>query len=107
MEQKFKILGAKSFNDTVEGVKYNTTKLFIELKEKRVISDARNVVGFNVVTIEFGDSTEFTKHKMADLPWPINANLDVEMTTKGMICNSFEYIKPSAGQQASQANATK
>lgn len=92
MEQQLTVVGAKSFNDTVDGNKYNNTKLFVMLPEKVVSSDARNVVGFNVVNMEFGTSEEFIKNGLAKIKYPCQAILDVEMTTKGYACNGFKLV---------------
>ncbi len=89
MLQQLQVMGAKSFNDTVEGIKYDTTKLLVVLPAPKVVSDARNVAGNDAVYIQFGDSTNFTKHRMHDLPFPLKAELDIEMNSKGYVINSF------------------
>lgn len=101
MEMEFTVLGAKSFNDSVEGVKYNSTKLFVMLPEKVVSSDSRNVVGFNAITLEFGLSDEFVNHKMASLKYPLKVVLDVEPSTKGFTVHGFKPV------HAAQLSAAK
>lgn len=95
MEMLFKVVGAKSFNDSVDGVKYNTTTLQVMMKEKQVSSEVRNVSGYNVVPMTFGLSDEFTKNKLGDLKYPIDAMLEVEPTTKGFICTGFKLNQPA------------
>lgn len=92
MEMTLNVLGAKSFNDTVDGARYDNTKLFVMLPEKTVLSDVRNVVGFNAVDIVFGTSVEFTKNNLANVKFPCKAVCDIEITTKGMSCNSFKLL---------------
>lgn len=89
MEMPFKIVGAKSFDDTVDGTKYNSTTLFVMMKEKQVASEVRNVVGYNVVQMAFGLSDEFKKHNLGTLKYPLDALLEVEATTKGYECTGF------------------
>ena len=92
MEMPFKVVGAKSFNDSVDGVKYNTTTLFVMMKEKQVESDVRNVVGYNVVQMGFGLSDEFKKNKLSEMKFPVDAMLEVEATTKGFVCSGFRLV---------------
>ncbi len=100
MLQQLTVTGAKSFNDTVEGTLYNTTKIGVLLPVKKVESDTQNAVGFETIYIQLNDSTEFHKYKMADVPYPCVAEVDIEMTSKGYVANSF---KPLAKAQIVKA----
>lgn len=95
MEQQFKVVGAKHFNDTVEGTKYDNTKLRVELKEKEVLSETRSVVGYNTIDMDFGTSENFSKFGLAKLAYPLMAMLEVEFTTKGLVCSGFKVIQQS------------
>jgi len=96
MEMQLNVLGAKSFNDTVDGTSYDNTKLFIMLPEKSVESAVRNVVGFNAIDIPFGTSAEYVKNNLANIKYPCKAICDIEITTKGMSCNSFKLLQADA-----------
>lgn len=95
MEQQFKVVGAKTFNDSVDGQRYDNTKLRVELKEKEVLSDTRSVVGFNTIDMDFGTSENFIKHGLAKLAYPVMALLEVEFTTKGLVCSGFKVMQQS------------
>jgi hypothetical protein len=88
----FQILGAKGFKGEVEGTNYDSTTIFVVMP-----CSERNGTekGFNAVPMKFGKSDEF--EKMKHLPFPINAELDLALTTKGYECRGF---KPLTAAQA-------
>ena len=86
---KFLVLGAKAFNGEVEGKHYDSTTLFVvmDVSERQGTS-----VGQNVVEMKFGKSDEFDKLK--SLPFPINAELALNLTTKGYEVEGFKAVSP-------------
>lgn len=90
MLQQMTVLGAKSFNDTVEGTKYDTTKLLMMLPQPHVDSENRKTKGYDCLDVVFGTSANFTKHNMQDIDFPIIAEIDLQPTTKGFEILSFK-----------------
>jgi len=73
-----KIMGAKKFNDTIDGQHHDFTKLFIETE----LDESRdNAVGFAHSEYNFGTSAEYDKLK--HLPFPFLADLTIELSTTG------------------------
>lgn len=81
------ILGAKSFKGDVEGKAYDSTTLFVVMD---VSERGGNSVGQNVVEMKFGTSVEFDKLK--GLPFPLKAELGLNLTTKGYEVNGFRAL---------------
>lgn len=93
MKQIFQVLGAKGFKGNVEGTDYDSTKLYVVMP----VSEKNGTeAGFNVSVLPFGKSDEF--HKLKGLPFPVQAELDISMTTKG-----FEVVGFKAVSQAKAA----
>lgn len=89
MEQRVQVLGCKGFKGDVEGVTYDSTTLYVVLPvSKRAGTEA----GYNVKEVKFGKEEEF--QKMKGLPFPIVAELDLEINTKGIECFGFKAIGP-------------
>ena len=90
---KFQVLGCKGFKGQVEGVNYDSTTLYVvmDVSEKNGTE-----VGFNVSNIKFGKEEEFQKLK--GLPFPVMAELDMELTTKGPECLAFRALQQSKAQ---------
>ena len=86
------VVGAKSFNDTVEGTLYNTTKLMVLLPQKFVESATQNASGMDVIQIQLNDSSDYKKYNLGAIEYPCNAELDIEMTTKGYLAKSFKLV---------------
>lgn len=110
MEMQLVVLGAKVFNDSVEGNKYDTTKLLVQLPQKKVNSDTQKTVGYDAVDIPFGTSEEFIKANLArhENDFPMMCELDIEMTTKGYSCNGFKFLyKINMGAPSSSAPQLK
>lgn len=93
METRVQVLGVKGFKGTVEGVDYDSTTLYVVLPvSKRSGTEA----GFNVKEVKFGKEEEFQKIK--NLPFPVIAELDLEMNTKGVDCYAFKAVGPVSKQ---------
>lgn len=86
-KSKVTVLGARFFNDVVEGTKHDFTKIHVVMP---VSTSAGSEVGFNAQTITYGTSENFEKFK--NLAYPIEAELDLEMTTKGIVCQGFKFV---------------
>lgn len=92
IKQVFQILGAKGFKGEVEGTNYDSTTLYVVMP----VSERNGTeVGFNVSPMKFGKSDEF--EKMKHLPFPIQAELDIAMTTKGFECRGFKAVSQAKG----------
>lgn len=79
IKQVMKLLGAKRFKGNVEGVDYDSTKLYVVME----VSERNGTeVGFNAAQLVFGKSDNYDKVK--DLPLPCDVNLTISMTTKGL-----------------------
>lgn len=88
------VLGAKSFKGDVEGKPYDSTTLFVVLD----VSERNGTsVGQNVVEMKFGKSDEFSKLK--SLTFPINADLSLNLTTKGYEVEGFRAVSPAKPAQ--------
>lgn len=72
------ITGAKRFNDTVEGTKYDSTTVFVE-----VAMDGRNGNAMGKATQPFPWGTSENYARIAHLPVPFEAELTFEMVTNG------------------------
>jgi len=94
IKSQFLVLGAKAFNGEVEGKRYDSTTLFVVMD---VSERSGTAVGQNVVEMKFGKSDEFDKLK--SLPFPIQAELSLNLTTKGYEVEGFKAI----GQQKQAA----
>lgn len=92
-----KVTGATQFNDTVEGVTYDFTKLHIETS----LDDSKgNAKGSATVAYEFGKSDEFKK--MEHLSFPFMADLTMELVTTGKVQKQrVVAMKPLAMVKAS------
>lgn len=92
MAQKFQVLGCKKFKGEVEGVNYDSTKLFVVMN----VSEKNGMaVGKSVLEMPFGKSDEFDK--ICKLPFPLEAELEVNMTTRGYECEGFKHIPALKG----------
>ena len=73
-----KVLGAKKFNDTIDGQHHDFTKVFIEMP---LDDKTGNAKGFAAQEMNWGDSNEFSK--ISHLPFPFVADVTVELVTSG------------------------
>lgn len=94
IKQQFRVLGCKGFKGQVEGVNYDSTTLYVEMG----VSEKNGTeAGFNASSIKFGKEDEFQKIK--GLAFPVVAELEILLTTKGPECVGFRAIplnKPAA-----------
>ena len=83
----FQVLGCKGFKGQVEGVNYDSTTLYVvmDVSEKNGTE-----AGFNVSNMKFGREEEY--QKMKGLQFPIQAELEIELTTKGPECLGFKPL---------------
>lgn len=93
VKSNFQILGAKSFKGDVEGKAYDSTTLFVVMD---VSERSGSAVGKNVVEMKFGQSDEFQRLK--HLPFPVEAELTLNLTTKGYEVEGFRAVKGAPGQ---------
>jgi len=94
MDQRVQVLGCKGFKGEVEGTTYDSTTLYVVLPvSKRAGTEA----GYNVKEVKFGKEEEFQKIK--GLPYPIMAELDLEINTKGIECFAFKPVGPAQQKQ--------
>lgn len=70
------VTGGKAYNDTVDGVQHNFTKIY-------VMTDLSEQSGFGSATVEYkwGDSENIKK--IQDIPTPFNAEISMEIVTTG------------------------
>jgi len=90
------ILGVRKFNDTVEGTKYDFTKVRVMMP---VPDGAENEIGYNVTEMPFGDHKNFDKFEK--LAFPAKVNLELVATSKGYDFAGFEPL-PAANLKAAQ-----
>lgn len=88
VKANLQITGAKSFKGDVEGKPYDSTTLFVLMD---VSERTGTAVGQNVVEMKFGTSEEFAKLK--GLRFPIHAECDLVLTTKGY---EVHGVRPTA-----------
>lgn len=69
------ITGAKAYNNTVDGVLHNFTKIYVMTG----FGDS----GFGAATVEYKWGTSDNIKKIQDLPFPIEAEIHMEITTNG------------------------
>lgn len=75
---KFLVLGAKKFKGNVEGVDYDSTTIFLRMRQ----DDSKGMaVGFAGQELKFGDSTNFDKIK--NMVFPFEAEVELETITTG------------------------
>jgi hypothetical protein len=95
MKMQLHVLGMRCFNDTVEGQKYDFTKMNVVMD----MPDKPNMRGKNAVEIAFGDSSNFEKLK--DAAFPGDFDLDLNITSKGYeILDAKPVAKPQAVRPA-------
>lgn len=97
MKMTMTVLGARRFNDTVEGQAYDFTKLRVQMP---VPDESGNEVGYTSTDIPFGTSKNFDQLK--GLKFPAEYELDIEMTSKGYTCKGFRAIGAAAQHKLAQ-----
>ncbi|WP_153111052.1 hypothetical protein [Propionivibrio limicola] len=94
MLQRYQVLGCKGFKGEVEGTNYDSTTLYVVMP---VSKKAGTEAGFNVTPMKYGKEEEFQKIK--GLPFPIMAELEIELTTKGAECVDFKPVARTEPQK--------
>lgn len=90
VKANLQVVGAKSFKGEVEGKHYDSTTLFVLMD---VSERSGTSVGQNVVEMKFGNSEEL--QKMKHLTFPVNAELALNLTTKGYEVEGFRPLAPA------------
>ncbi len=94
VKQTLQVLGAKGFKGNVDGTNYDSTKLYVVMP----VSEKNGTeAGFNAVPLAFGKEDEYQKLK--NLPFPVEAELELLMTTKGLEVVGFKplgSVRPAA-----------
>jgi hypothetical protein len=88
MEQKIRVLGVKGFKGEVEGKRYDSCKVRLEMP---VPSRSETEVGNNVVEASYGDFAQF--EHLRKLKWPAMCVCEVEMTTRGVEVLSIRPVE--------------
>ncbi|MFU8928296.1 hypothetical protein [Acinetobacter puyangensis] len=70
------ITGGKAYNNTIDGVSHNFTKIF-------VMTDLSAESGFGSATVEYKWGSAENAKKISHLPTPFNAKVDMEIVTTG------------------------
>lgn len=70
------ITGAKSYNNVIDGVQHNFTKLF-------VMTDLSDQSGLGAATVEYKWGTADNIQKISHQQFPFNAKVDMEIVTTG------------------------
>ena len=70
------VTGAKQFNQAIDGIEHNFTKLF-------VMTDLSDQSGVGSATVEYKWGTSDNYKKIQDLNFPFNAKISMEIVTTG------------------------
>lgn len=88
--QRIIVLGARHFNDTIEGQKHDFTKVRVQME---VPAGSKTEIGFNSSEWPWGDSSNFSKIK--HLPFPCECEMQVQATTKGFEVVDMKPLAPA------------
>lgn len=75
---KMLVLGIKKFSGSVEGVQYDSTTVFVQMRQDETKGTAK---GFAGQDLRFGDSTNYDK--LSHLSFPLEADVELEMVSNG------------------------
>ncbi|NMG45550.1 hypothetical protein GPA22_17690 [Aromatoleum toluvorans] len=89
---RVKVTGMKAVDVEMEGQRYDSTKVFLEIP----LDDSKGTAkGFATAEYSFGKHDEFDKYK--HLPFPFEAEAEMEMVTSGKVSKVVLHaIKPVA-----------
>lgn len=91
------ITGAKFYNNAIEGVQHNFTKVFI-------MTDLADQSGVGAATVEYKWGTAENIKKIEHLQFPFNAKVDMEIVTTGSRQTTIIHnITPVQAQKSAQA----
>lgn len=89
---RVKVTGMKSVDVEMDGVRYDSTKVFLEIPLDESKGTAR---GFATAEYSFGKHDEFKKY--SHLPFPFEADAEMEMVTSGKVSKVVLHgVKPVA-----------
>ena len=78
------VTGAKQFNQAIDGIEHNFTKLF-------VMTDLSDQSGVGSATVEYKWGTSDNYKKIQDLNFPFNAKISMEIMTTGTLQRIIIY----------------
>jgi hypothetical protein len=90
------VLGAKFFKGEIEGSQHDNTKLFVCMPVADKNATAYGRCGYDAVDVKFGKADEY--HKLAGLPFPLQAELTLKLTTEGYECVGFRALQQQPRQ---------
>lgn len=76
MVQRVVLIGAKQFNDSIDGKHFDTCKLRVMMP----VEVGARECGYNVIEMQYGTSANYAQ--FSGLKFPIEADLHFEMTLK-------------------------
>ena len=74
------VTGAKMFKDSIDGQAFDQTTLYVQMGLDETKGTAK---GFATQSLGWGTSDEY--HKIKHLPFPFEAEIDMELVTTGKI----------------------
>lgn len=87
MKQRVVLLGAKQFNDSVDGKHYDTCKLRVMMP----VEQSAREVGYNMTEMQFGTSANYAQ--FSGLKFPAEVDIYFEMTLKsGRMTTSISKV---------------
>ncbi|MCE5180460.1 MAG: hypothetical protein LLG15_01535 [Betaproteobacteria bacterium] len=94
------VRGMTHFKDTVEGVAYDFTKMFVE---SELDTSKGAAMGSCTTPYEFGTSAEYLRMEKAGVSFPFMAALEMELVTTGkttkqriLSCKPISVEKPAS-----------
>lgn len=88
---KMLVLGIKKFSGDVEGAHYDSTTVFVQMKQDESKGTAK---GFAGQDLKYGDSSNFDN--LSHLSFPIEAEVEIDFVSngKGGMKNVITSLKP-------------
>lgn len=94
MQGRFKCEGVKRFQGNLDGVNYDQTKALLIVPFPK---NSENL-GNDVIAVQLGDKA--SGKIFENLKFPVEVELDFEISTKGMEVNSWKLVeRPNVAQQ--------
>lgn len=75
---KMLVLGMKKFSGDVDGQHYDSTTIFVRMRQDESKGNAKGFVGQD---LKFGDSSNFDK--FSHLPFPLEAEVETDTVSNG------------------------
>lgn len=92
------VLGAKFFKGEIEGQSHDMTKLFVAMPVSEKDAATYGKCGHDAIDLKFGKSDEYQKLK--NLPFPIQAELTLKLTTDGYEVLGFRALSQAQPKAA-------